>query len=388
MRIVHVITRLIVGGAQENTLLTCEGLHARGHEVHLITGPSLGREGTLMERALAGGYRVTVEPDLVRNPSPHHDLAAYRALKTQVSDIKPDIWHTHSSKAGILGRFAAYGRGPIVVHTIHGLPFHPYQRRVVFRTWAGMERAAAKRCDKLVVVADAMRVQALAEGVGKPDQYVTIRSGMEIEKFKFSDAARRDIRGQYSISDESVVFGTIARLQPLKGHQDILNIAPLLIKANPKIHFMWIGDGIFYDRFRQHIHSHNLQNHFTLTGLLPPDQVGRFISAFDVLIHPSYREGLPRAVVQAMLAGVPSITYDCDGASEACIDGQTGVLIKPGDREALQSAVVRLAGNADIRLQMGATGKHLAEKEFSAKDMVQQLEGLYQQLISRRTRRL
>ncbi len=335
-----------------------------------------------MERARAFGYKVILEPNLVRNPSPFRDWAAYTALKKKVLELKPDIWHTHSSKAGIIGRAAAYGRGPIVVHTIHGLPFHPFQNRIAFYTWAKLERAAALRCDQLVVVADAMRIQALAQGVGTEDQYMTIRSGMEINKFQFNAAARQEIRQRYHIPDSRIVFGTIARLQPLKGHADILTAAPPLVQAYPDIHFMWIGDGVFYDRFSRRIRELNLQDHFTLTGLLPPDEVGRAISAMDVLIHPSYREGLPRAVPQAMLAGVPSITYDCDGAREICLDDQTGVLIKPGDGNQLQAAVHKMASDAAFRARLGLAGQQLAQREFSAVDMVQKLEELYQRLMS------
>ena len=382
LKIAHVITRLIVGGAQENTLLSCEGLHARGHEVVLITGPSPGREGTLMERAMAGGYQVILEPNLVRNPSPYCDWSAFCSLKRHVTAIKPDIWHTHSSKAGILGRAAAFGRGPRVVHTIHGLPFHPYQNRAVFHAWAGLERWAARRCDKMVVVADAMRRQALAQHVGQSDQYVTIRSGMEIEKFRFDPIARESVRKRFNIPDSAIVFGTIARLQPLKGHDDILSVARNLIKDIPHIHFMWVGDGIFFDRFSEAIAQHNWQKYFTLTGLVPPEEVGNLISAMDVLIHPSYREGLPRAVPQAMLAGRPTITYDCDGANEICINRMTGVLISPGDRHALEAAVRLLAGDMNLRTELGKTGRELAEKEFRSTDMVDRLEALYQAVIS------
>ena len=173
MRILHIITRLIVGGAQENTLLTCEGLHARGHEVILLTGPSEGAEGSLMQRAEAGGYKVIVTPHLVRSPHPYHDYAAYRGIKRMCKELSPDIVHTHSSKAGILGRAAAWKiktrnakretrNFPLVVHTIHGLPFHPYQNAMTNHLWITLERYAAKRCDAIISVADAMTRQALA----------------------------------------------------------------------------------------------------------------------------------------------------------------------------------------------------------------------------------
>ncbi len=387
MKIVHVITRLIVGGAQENTLLSCEGLKKRGHDVYLVTGPSPGREGSLMERALAGGYTVILEPHLVRSPHPWHDARAFLSLRKLSAKLRPDIWHTHSSKAGILGRSAVFGRGPVVVHTIHGLPFHPYQSRAAFWLWSTLERYAARRCDKLVVVADAMARQALAQGVGRPEQFVTIHSGMELDKFKNSAHQRQKMRESLKIPADRIVFGTIARLQPLKGHADILKIAPLLVKANPHIHFLWIGDGIFYAKFTADIQHVGLASHFTLTGLLPPDQVGEVLPAMDVVIHPSYREGLPRALPQAMLAGLPTIAYDCDGAGEVCRNEQTGLLIPPGDITALRHAIEHLADNAAQRCAMGEAGRTLAENEFSADDMVLRLDKLYHQLLAEIGRR-
>src|ERR1035437_9008715 len=163
MKILHVITRLIVGGAQENTLLTCEGLHRRGHEVILLTGPSLGAEGSLMKRAEGGGYQVMVTPHLVRSPHPWRDLAAYREIRRLCREITPDVVHTHSSKAGVVGRAGAgkvkretRSAKPLVMHTIHGLPFHPYQNGVVNWMWVQAERWAARRCDGMICVADAM----------------------------------------------------------------------------------------------------------------------------------------------------------------------------------------------------------------------------------------
>src|SRR5438067_6669343 len=124
MRIVHIITRLIIGGAQENTLLSCEGQHARGHEVTLITGPALGPEGSLMERACAGGYRVEVIDEMRRAILPLKDWRSYRAIRSRLREHRPDVVHTHSSKAGIIGRWAAHAtQVPRIVHTVHGLAF-------------------------------------------------------------------------------------------------------------------------------------------------------------------------------------------------------------------------------------------------------------------------
>jgi glycosyltransferase involved in cell wall biosynthesis len=376
---------LIVGGAQENTLLTCEGLHRRGHDVTLITGPSPGPEGSLMQRAESGGYRVSVEKSLVRNPHPWLDYQALQRLKARCHELQPDIVHTHSSKAGIIGRAAAWRcKVPVIVHTIHGLPFHPYQSQIINAAWIFLERFAARRCHKIVSVADAMTRQALACGVGTPEEFLTIYSGMEIQPFLAAAGRQAQVRKTLGIPPESIVLGTIARLQPLKGHDDLLAIAGAVIKAYRNVVFLWIGDGIFRERFMNKISSAGWQNHFVFTGLVAPEQVPTLIPAMDILVHPSYREGLPRAVVQGMLEGVPAIAYNSDGAGEVCIQSQTGIPVPVGHRAALLEAIMQLIKNKELRHTLGENSKVLAAKRFDADRMVEQLLVLYQQLQGER----
>ncbi len=385
LKIVHIITRLIVGGAQENTILTCEGQHRLGHDVTLITGPSLGPEGSLMPRAGAGGYRVIVEKSLIRNPHPIMDVQAYRQLKKLCRQLRPDVVHTHSSKAGILGRAAAWNsRVPVVVHTIHGLPFHPYQSRLTNAAWIALERFAATRCHKIICVADAMSRQALACAVGKPEQFITVYSGMDIQPFLSAADRRAEIRRKLGIAPDRIVMGTIARLQPLKGHDDLLSVAAELLKAQPRLIFLWIGDGVFHQRIMARINSAGWKNHFILTGLVPPGEVPELIPAMDMMVHPSYREGLPRAVVQGMLEGVPAIVYNCDGANEVCMNGQTGVLVAPGNLRELQSAILELAQNEPLRRTLGDNGKALAAARFDANTMVDRLMEIYQRVQGER----
>src|SRR5688572_30742266 len=184
MRIVHVITRLIIGGAQENTLLSCEGQHDRGHDVTLITGPPMGPEGSLMERAERYGYRVDVVDEMRRSVLPVKDFRTYRQLLRRIKALEPDVVHTHSSKAGILGRWAAdRAKVPAIIHTIHGLAFTASTSRMVNSAYKALERQTAPITTKIVCVADAMRDQSLAAGVGTADQYVTVYSGMETAPF-------------------------------------------------------------------------------------------------------------------------------------------------------------------------------------------------------------
>ena len=398
MKILHVITRMIVGGAQENTLLTCEGLHRRGHEVTLLTGPSPGPEGTLMERARAGGYKTLVTPHLVRSPHPWHDWAAYWEIRRLVRELSPDVVHTHSSKAGVLGRAAAWrektrsakretrnankgSQGPLVVHTIHGLPFHPYQNGLTHWLWVRAERFGANRCDAMISVADAMTRQALAAGVGRPEQFTTIYSAMETEAFLNPGVTWDEVRQRLKVPEGAYVFGTIARLQPLKGHDDLLRSAAELFAKVPEAHFLWVGDGVFRGRFEAFLREKGWVNRVTLTGLVPPADVARLLPAMDALVHPSYREGLARALPQALLEGVPVISYDCDGAAEVCVDGETGFLVKTGDVQGLCAAMVRMAADRAAARAMGARGREMCRERFAAERMVGQIESLYERLL-------
>ncbi len=208
LKIVHIITRLVVGGAQENTLITCELLARRGHDVTLITGPSEGPEGELLEQTKEPSYKVVMIDKLIRSICPVYDTAGYLQIKKELRRLRPDVVHTHSAKAGILGRFAGYGlKGewgqdlPAVVHTIHGLAFHPYQSGWLNKLYIGVEKAAGKRTDYFISVADAMTEQARAVGIGKDKEFVTAYSAIEEDDFlrEISEQERREFREKYGI---------------------------------------------------------------------------------------------------------------------------------------------------------------------------------------------
>ncbi len=380
MKIVHVITRLILGGAQENTLLTCEGLRERGHEVTLITGPALGPEGELLTRARSGDYELIVINSLRRAIDPLLDAVAYRALVRRLGDLKADIVHTHSSKAGILARRAAAKlRGdsdlPKIIHTIHGLPFHPYGSWLANRLYIALERRAAARSDAIISVADAMTRQALAAGVGRAEQYTTIYSGMEVSAFIDRPADADEFRRSLGLTDGDVLVTQVSRLAELKGHEFILTAAERI--ADRRIHFCFVGDGRRRNAIERAIRaSAGLTGRVHLTGLLGPEKIPAVMHAADIVVHCSLREGLARALPQAMLAGKPVISFDIDGASEV-VDADTGVLLKPGDTTGLKAAVETLATSPELRARLGEEAQHRAAEKFDHRIMVNQIETLY-----------
>lgn len=378
MKIAHVITRLIIGGAQENTLLSCEGQHARGHEVTLITGPAEGPEGSLMFRAKSAGYRVIVVDEMKRSILPVKDFRTYNRLKQVIEDVAPDIVHTHSSKAGILGRWAADAcRVPGIVHTVHGLAFTASTSRMVNHVYRLLERQAAPLTHRIVCVADSMRDQSLAAGVGTRDQYVTVYSGMETRPFIDPEVPPEIQRDRLGIRPEEVVIGTVARLFHMKGHDDILDLASGWAARHPNVRFLWVGDGVLRESFEARMNAMNLRSKFIITGMVPPEKVPSLVGAMDILVHPSRREGLARALPQGHLAGKPVVTYDIDGAKEAVQDGVSGFVVPAFDLGRFGMRVEELLADDVKRTRMGAVGRERALKRFDARVMVDALDEVY-----------
>jgi len=385
-KVVHAITRMILGGAQENTLLTCRGLHERpDYDVTLVTGPALGPEGELLTEAEKLGLRVIVVPEMRRAIHPWRDWVAARKLRRILRDLRPDIVHTHSSKAGILGRYAARAeRVPVVVHTIHGLPFHPYERGWKNRLYVWLERKAARWSDKIVCVADAMTEQAVAAGVADRSKFVTVYSGMEAEAFLECDWQRRAMRHRLGIGEDEFVIGKVARLFELKGYEYVVEAAKRIRNAHPNVRFLFVGDGILRGTLEAQAKRLGVRDWIVFAGLVPASQVPAYLSAMDALVHASLREGLARVLPQALLAGKPVVSFDVDGAREVVIHGETGYLVPPKSVEGLVVSLCEIIENREQAAGMAAKGRELCRERFRWQTMVAQLDTLYRELLDAR----
>ncbi|MDQ6632044.1 MAG: glycosyltransferase family 4 protein [Verrucomicrobiota bacterium] len=383
MRVIHVITRLIVGGAQENTIASVLGLQRKpGLEVELISGPSIGPEGSLESDFKKKSSALTIIPSLIRPVDPQNDFQAFQQLTKHFQTARPDIVHTHSSKAGILGRLAAHrAKVPIIIHTIHGPSFGSFQGIFANRIFLFAERYAAKVTTHFISVADAMTEQYLAAGIGRPEQFTRIVSGFALSPF-LEAKNNLEQRAPLGIAPDDFVIGKIARLFELKGHDDLLAIAPRLVEKCPQIKFLLVGDGAWRSRFENRSRQLGLEKHFIFAGLVRPSEMPNYIGIMDMLIHLSRREGLPRALPQALAAAKPVVAYNCDGAREICLENETGFLIPTGDLTALTEKILQLISDKSLRERLGRRGQILVQENFFEEKMVDDLHALYCKLYT------
>lgn len=386
MRVAHVITRLIVGGAQENTIASVLGLREKpGLEVSLFSGPTSGPEGSLEPRVARIPGLLTLVPELIRPVSPWHDWLALRKLTAHFRAHQPDLVHTHSGKAGVLGRLAAHAAGvPIIVHTIHGPSFGPFQGKLANFALRAAERRAGRVTTHFVSVANAMTEQYLAASIGKSEQYTRIFSGFDLDPFL---NAKNDpaLRAKLGIAPDDFVIGKVARMFEHKGHEDLFTIAPTLALAYPHLKFLLVGDGALRPRFQQ-VAQQLMPSQCIFTGLVPPGEVPALVGIMDVVVHLSRREGLARVLPQALAAGKPTIAFDCDGAREVCRDDETGFLLAPGDLTGLGKRIEQLAFDRPLCERLGNRGRELVKENFPVQRMVDELHALYLRLQANRTK--
>jgi glycosyltransferase involved in cell wall biosynthesis len=383
LRVLHVITRLIVGGAQENTLLTCHRLDPKRFATHLVCGPQTGSEGSLLDEARQLGVRLTLVPALVREISPLRDLRAMTALLRVFRAEMPDLVHTHSSKAGILGRFAARLAGvPAVVHTVHGWGFGPQTPRGLRASYIALERAAAGLTHRLVVVSERDRDKGLQARIGRPGQYELIRSGIDLRMFSRADTDRVAKRRELGLPTDAPIIGTVGRLSDQKDPLTFVSVAEHVASRIRDARFVMVGDGPLRRDVETLIEQRGLGGRVHVLGLRR--DVPEILPVMDVFVLTSRWEGLPRTLPQAMASGIPIVATRVDGVDDAIVDGSTGLLAPPGDAAGIASAICRLIENPALAKRLVTEGRCRLD-EFSLDRMIDDLARLYDRLTGSAT---
>lgn len=384
IKVVHIITKLELGGAQENTLFTVAHLDRSRFEPFLISS----HEGILVEEALKlGGVKTYLLPDLVREISPLHDARAFTETVRILKEIRSSgdrnarlIVHTHSSKAGIIGRWAAKTAGAeAIIHTYHGFGFNDYQPALVKWFYILLEWLTSRITQKFICVSEANREKGVALGLFREEQAVLIRSGIDLKRFSSPQKNREETRKELGIPLDAPLATMIACFKPQKAPLDFVHVAGLVKKEMPHVRFLMVGDGILRNEIEQARREHGVEQELILPGWRR--DIPEILNASDCLVLTSLWEGLPRVFPQAMCLGLPIVATKVDGATDVITDGINGFLLPPRDCIGMAQKVLYLLKNPDRAKEMGERGRAQV-KEFDSHTMVKQQEVLYFSLLA------
>ena len=386
--VVHIITKLELGGAQENTLFTVAHLSRIKYDPMLISGT----DGMLVEDARKlTGVGLFLIPELVREIRPLKDFIAFLKMVGVLRRLQQGKWsrggnnhhdiivHTHSSKAGILGRWAAKIAGvACIVHSVHGFSFHKYQPSLVRAFYIFMERLTACITTAFIVVSNANREEGIQRKIFTADKVSLIRSGIDIGSFQAVNCDKMAIRAGVGIEKNGPLVAMIACFKPQKAPLDFIRVARLVLDDLHEVQFLLVGDGVLRPRIEALINELGMSAQVHLAGWRR--DIPQIMHSIDVLVLTSLWEGLPRVIPQAMAAGIPVVASDVDGSGEAIRDGVNGFILHPGDIAGMAGKVIYLLKHPEQAHAMGAKGRGMVE-EYDSWKMVEQQEKLYASLM-------
>jgi glycosyltransferase involved in cell wall biosynthesis len=387
-KVIHVITRFDKGGAAENTFLTIKGLDSARYEVILIRGLShesnMGPSETRaieasLEEAGRNGIRILTFPELVRRIYPIGDLKAFYKLIKIFREERPHIVHTHTSKSGILGRWAAHLAGiPAIVHTPHGHVFWGYFNKWQTKTYIFLERLTATITDRIITLTRQEKKDHLRYHVANENKFTVIHSGVDLKRFSNVQANGAEIKHKLGIPERTFVVGTVGRLTAIKGHKYLIEAAQKILLTRPAMTFIFLGDGELMNDLKAQAASSGIYDKVKFLGWR--EDVAEVISTFDLFVLPSLNEGMGKALVEAMALGKPVVASHVGGISDLIKNEENGLLVPPEDAEALASSILILHTSPTKRKEMGEKGKAIAV-EYDAGTMVQKIDRLYMELV-------
>ncbi len=387
IKVVHVITRLDRGGSAQNTLLTCLGLTER-YELVLVHGLSLESQMTDWEKkavesgikeANTRGIKVVAIPSLVRKISPVQDLRAFFCLWRLMIQEKPSIVHTHTSKPGILGRWAAKMAGvPIIVHTPHGHVFFGHFGPLASRFFLMVERLMAFITDRMVALTEGEKNDYIAFSICDPDKIVTIHSGVEIDRYMTAEVDIEDKKKSLGLNPKGLVVGTVGWLLPIKGPMHLLNAMARVWQSHPETSLVFVGKGDLEKELREEALRMQASGRVSFLGWR--DDIPEIMQILDIFVLPSLNEGMGRVLVEAMAAGKPVVASRVGGIPDLVKHGQNGLLVEPGDITGLSLAIRKLLIDKKMQDEMGMKGRTMAQN-FGVEKMVEKIDALYSSLV-------
>ncbi|MDD5477754.1 MAG: glycosyltransferase family 4 protein [Candidatus Omnitrophica bacterium] len=370
INILYLITKLELGGAQKQLLGLISGLDKERFSVFLFTaekGPMLLDAGSI------DGLILKRSKWLGRPINPCKDILAFFEIYAFIKKNNIQIVHTHSSKAGVLGRLSArFAKVKFICHTVHGWSFNDFQPFFRRKLFIFLERLSARFTDKIVVASYSDKQKGLDNHIGDPDKFQLIRYGIDYSEFTSSGL---DIRKELGLDMEDLTVGMVSCFKPQKAPQDFIRLAFLVNQRMPSVKFILVGDGILRAKIQASINKFNLQKNVILTGWRR--DINRILSAIDVFVLTSLWEGLPVTVLEAIVSSIPVIATNTGGIEEIIIDGKTGFLVLPQDTRGMSEKLVLLLKDADLRRQVARNARNNLNGDFAVTNMIKNYQDLY-----------
>jgi len=382
--VLHIITQFDRGGSARDTFHTVMGHDRRRFRVGLVYGGTKGltlAEAELVAADLKSLRQADVAlfeiPTLMREIRPLQDARATLALWRLLRRERPSLVHTHTSKAGAVGRLAAWlARVPAVIHTPHGHVFYGYYGPVMSKLICLAERALAKITDRIVTLTDRGAQEHVQFKIAGPAKFVTIPSGVVLSTFRSLHVDPVLKRKALGLPAEGPVVGTVGRLVPVKGHAWLLRSIPFVLTEFPAAHFVLVGDGPLREELTWLAEELGIGRHVTFLGTR--EDVPECLTAFDLFVFPSLNEGMGLALIEAMVLGLPVVATTVGGIPDIVVDGETGTLVPPCDERALAAALVGLLQDPHRRRMYGEAARRRVDKRFDVVSAVRAIEALYE----------
>ena len=391
VKVIHIITRLDKGGSAENTMLTALDQARRGYEVMIVrgdpmeSGMSSAEEGALaveLKEAAALGVRVVTIRLMIRRVQPFYDLWAVWILYKLIRKEAPRIVHTHTSKAGILGRIAARLAGiKGIIHTPHGHVFYGHYGRWMTAIFTLTERVVAIFTHRIITLTERGIDEYIEHGVGKREQYIAIPSGIDVPGVQRRSSRPPKMRAKLDLPPSCLLVGTVGKMGYVKGQSVLISAAKKVIEALPSTRFVMVGEGPLEKKLRLQARELGLEDHLQFVAAWG-EEAWDWIDSLDLFVLPSRNEGMGRVLLEAMALGKPVVASYVGGIPNVVLDGKTGILVPPDEPSKLSEAIIRVLLDSELRHQFGEEGRKRCDSRFSADVMTDRIEQLYREYLN------
>ena len=404
-KILQIIARLNIGGAAIYTVLLSSELNNIGYKTILIKGSEGKTEGDMMYFAESKGVKPVLIPELGRDVGFKNDLIAFYKLYKLIRQEKPDIVHTHTAKAGALGRFAAWLAGvPVILHTFHGHVLTGYFGKLKTWVFTQIEKILAHISTRIITLSNELKKELIQIGMGREEKFEVIPLGLDLKPFieknpptspfdkggQEGDLIKGEVGGffgefkkELGLSEDTLLIGIVGRLVPIKGHRYFLDAAKIISSQftvhSSQLKFVIVGDGELREELEDYTKKLGIANDVIFTGFR--QDLPKIYADLDIVVLTSLNEGTPVSIIEAMAAGKPVVATNVGGVSSLVKNNVNGFLVSPQDAKALSDAIIKLLKNSDLRQKMGREGQSSVFPHYDISQLVKRVDFLYSSLM-------